>query len=309
MKTATIAGQTIQVSPLDKSEQTGLWLELIANFVIGKFDFNNHTMLIFISKSSIKYTPLQLKKISERVEQVKNIPAVFYFERLLTYERDRLIEQGVYFVASDKYAFVPSLIVNRKGNAQNIKESFYPSTQYLLLYHLQIESINGTSIKELEDVLPYKYVTIARSVRQLQQLGLIELAGGKEKIIVVVSGHRDLWVKAQPYMVNPEKAIYFSTTPLPNGKIGNISALSHYSMLAPEDVPTKVITTEQFLELKKSNYPFLPFEDVQRIEVWKYPPLGNNGYVDRLSLYLTLKDDRDPRVEKELETIINEIPW
>ena len=35
--------------------------------------------------------------------------------------------------------------------------------------------------------------------------------------------------------------------------------------------------------------------------------IGQHEYVDRLSLYLSLRDDNDPRVEKELENIINEI--
>lgn len=43
------------------------------------------------------------------------------------------------------------------------------------------------------------------------------------------------------------------------------------------------------------------------IEVWKYLPLGKDGYVDKLSLYLTLMEDLDPRVEKELEIMLNTI--
>ena len=35
--------------------------------------------------------------------------------------------------------------------------------------------------------------------------------------------------------------------------------------------------------------------------------IGQQGYVDRLSLYLSLREGKDPRVEKELENIIREI--
>ncbi len=309
MKSLTIAGKKTEIYPLNKDEQKGLWLELIANFEIGKIDFNGNIMILFEYKSKISYTPLQLKKLSERIENTKNLPAVFYYEHLLTYERDRLIEQGVYFVVSDKYAFIPSLIINRKESANGIKKTFFPSTQYILLYHLQIDSIIGKTLKELEEVLPYKYPTIARSINQLQQLGFISLYGGKEKKIEIESGRKELWKKAQTYLVVPVKGVYYTTEPLAEGLTANISALSHYSLLAPEDIPTKAITPEYYSKLKKNGFRFLTFEDMQRIEVWKYPPLETNGYVDRLSLFLTLKDDRDPRVEKELETMINEIPW
>jgi hypothetical protein len=309
MKSISIAGQQIAVSPLDKSEQRGLWLELIANFKIGKFAFNNQSLLLFEQKSGVEYTPCQLRKLSERIEFTIHLPAVFYFEQLPTYLRDRLVEQGVYFIASDRYAFVPTLIINRRESDERIRDNLTPAAQYILLYHLQVKSLNGLSIKELENLVLYKYKTISKSLLQLQYHGLLSLNGGKDKTIVIDASNRDLWNKAQPYLINPIKADYYSSSVFNAGFIGGISALSHYSMLAPEDVPTRVLTTDHFSELKKNDYPFLPFEDIQRIEVWKYPPLSIDGYVDTLSLYLTLKEDKDPRVEKELETMINEMSW
>lgn len=49
------------------------------------------------------------------------------------------------------------------------------------------------------------------------------------------------------------------------------------------------------------------------IEVWEYPPVTVQGYegewVDRLSLALSLAGDHDPRVEKEVERMLEEIKW
>lgn len=49
------------------------------------------------------------------------------------------------------------------------------------------------------------------------------------------------------------------------------------------------------------------------IEVWKYQPLIQNEdagvYVDKLSLVLSLKEDDDPRVEGEVEDIIERMVW
>lgn len=309
METIRIAGQDIEISPLDKSEQSGLWLEIIANFEIGKFTFNSHPLLLLEQKSGEGYTPFQLRKLSERIESTISLPPVFYYSQLPTFMRDRLVEQGVYFLVADKYAFVPTLIINRKEREAKLQSTFSPATQYILLYHLQVESINGKSIKELESLVPYKYKTISKSLSHLNLLGLLSLKGEKEKKIIINVSKKELWEKAQAYLTTPIKSDYYSSKIILEGVIGGISALSHYSMLTPEDVPTRAITSEQFTELRKNVNPLLPFEDLQRIEVWKYPPLSNSGYVDRLSLYLTLKEDKDPRVEKELETMINEMPW
>jgi hypothetical protein len=47
------------------------------------------------------------------------------------------------------------------------------------------------------------------------------------------------------------------------------------------------------------------------IEIWRYNPsiLSKSGIVDRLSLYLSLKDSKDERIQIELDNMINEIKW
>ena len=309
MKEITIAGQQIELRNLSKQDQKGLWLELIANFKMMQFDFNGQVMLLLVAKGEMDYTNVQRRKISERIESIKHIPAVFYFDNLLTYERDRLVEQGVYFIVADKFAFVPTLIINRLSTKSEIKELFYPSTQYILLYHLQIESLDGLSLKELEDKVPYKYKTIAKSIKQLEALGLVCLEGSRNKKLVFELSGKELWDKASTNLIDPIKSIEYTSDVFPEGDIGGISALSHYSMLAPEDVPTRVLTAEWVREHKYSIPELHSFEDTQRIEIWKYPPSGTSGYVDKLSLYLTLKGDKDPRVEKEIEIMMNEIKW
>ena len=309
MKEITIAGQRIVLKELSIQEKKGLWLELIANFDMMQFEFNGQVMLLLVTKGEVDYTNVQRRKISERIESIKHIPAVFYFDNLLTYERDRLVEQGVYFIVADKFAFVPTLIINRLSTKSEIKELFYPSTQYILFYHLQIESLDGLSLKELEDKVPYKYKTIAKSIKQLEALGLVSLEGSRNKKLVFELSGKELWDKASTNLIDPIKSIEYTSDVFPEGDIGGISALSHYSMLVPEDVPTRVLTAEWVREHKYSIPELHSFEDTQRIEIWKYPPSGTSGYVDKLSLFLTLKDDNDPRVEKEIAIMMNKIKW
>ena len=47
------------------------------------------------------------------------------------------------------------------------------------------------------------------------------------------------------------------------------------------------------------------------IEIWKYAPelLAKDGVVDRLSLYLSLKDSEDERIQIELEHLIDNMQW
>ena len=48
-----------------------------------------------------------------------------------------------------------------------------------------------------------------------------------------------------------------------------------------------------------------------KVEVWKYSPalLSENGIVDKLSLYLCMKDSDDERVQLECDTLIKGMKW
>lgn len=308
MDNIIIAGKSIRLESPTTDILNILWLGLLAEFDIYQFAMNDSQLLLLCAKENTSYPPSQRSKIAQRIESLTQIPAVFYFDNMPTYERDRLVNSGVYFVVSDKFAYLPTLLANRRLSNNTISTQLLPSTQYLLLLHLQKTSLNDMSINDIAKITPYKYATIAKSVQQLNALGLVELSidSSRTKRLHFMLSNQELWERAQSHLINPIKQIGYLAEPLKDGFVGGVEALSHYSMLAGEDVPTKVFTLDEAkrLDLKTSL-----MEDLQRIEVWKYPPIASNGYVDKLSLYLTLKDDTDPRVEKELETIINEMPW
>ena len=48
--------------------------------------------------------------------------------------------------------------------------------------------------------------------------------------------------------------------------------------------------------------------EICKVEMWNYDPvkLCENGIVDKLSLYASLKDTKDPRVQGELENVLEE---
>lgn len=95
------------------------------------------------------------------------------------------------------------------------------------------------------------------------------------------------------------------------GLEGGINALSFYSDLNPERMQTKVMYDADFRKARETGE--LPelnrIEGYTRIEVWKYPPVIQPGQktVDRLSLALSLREDKDPRVEKEIELMIKKL--
>ncbi len=119
------------------------------------------------------------------------------------------------FCRSRQICILPTLIINRRSTKSEIKDLFYPSTQYILLYHLQIESLDGLSLKELEDKVPYKYKTIAKSIKQLEALGLVCLEGSRNKKLVFELSGKELWDNVSTNLIDPIKSIEYTSDVFP----------------------------------------------------------------------------------------------
>ena len=97
--------------------------------------------------------------------------------------------------------------------------------------------------------------------------------------------------------------------------ICGINALAHYTWLNPDPEKMFMLTNKEYRTLKESGVLENPntYDGSIIIEVWKYPAIGLAGeniqWVDRLSLAITLAKDNDPRIEKEVERMINNIEW
>ena len=76
-----------------------------------------------------------------------------------------------------------------------------------------------------------------------------------------------------------------------------------------------MMTVKQLRDFRSSGTLVRPneFDGNIIIEAWKYPPVTKIGtkaeWVDRLSLAVSLREDADPRVEGEVERLINDIEW
>jgi hypothetical protein len=162
--------------------------------------------------------------------------------------------------------------------------------------------------------MPYNYVALARALANLEDCKLCSTEikdNTGVKYIHFNSNRRELWAKAQDYLSTPVKKILYCDTILEkNFSISGVNALSHYSHLNSEQYETRAIWDKLF---NPSGVQFNEVEGSCKIEIWKYPttmpPFSNNNVVDKLSLYLSMKDEPDARIEKELEIMIEAMKW
>ena len=311
----SILGIKTELIPMQRSTLRGLNADMLLRFGFYSITFNGQQLCLIRAKNRAEIiTPMKHKRITEQVESVVGLPVAVLFDDSLIYiQRERLINQGVYFIISDKYAFLPSLIVNAQLKRKEKLNRLTPAAQYLLLYYLSVENAkNKFAIKELEQITPYNYVAVARAVANLEDCELCqaEIDNTKTKHIRFVGDKRELWEKSQQYLSSPvKKVLYSDSKPEGNYSVGGINALSHYSHLNPEEYETMAIWEKSFV-LTDGKYNEI--EGLYKIEIWKYPtsmPNQDNRFVDKLSLFLSMKNEPDPRIEKELEIMIENMKW
>lgn len=313
-KTISIAGVLTDLIQLGRDELKGMNLDLLLSFRFYEMKFNNHELCVVESIDVVRsYTPGQYKRMTILIERIVKMPVAFYLLGVPFYIRSRLIEQGVYFIVSDRYVFLPGLLINERIKKKLSKGQGLSSVaQYILLYYLLHKEIDKFTMQEIQSYIPYNYLAVSRAINDLEEKQLFHIRKEwKTKLVSSPVSRKELWEKALPYLSSPVKKTVY-TNSIWNGPFykGGMSALSHYSFLNPDDQQTLVIWDKNF---ELDVHPYLEweaFESKYKIEIWKYSPqmrIEQEEYVDKLSLYLSMQDDNDPRVEKELETIINEI--
>ncbi len=277
------------------------------------------TPLLFVKPKGQNPTPRSCHITQAKLNGLLNLPVVFILAPAPATDRKRLIEKGVFFVMSNNYAYLPMLIANEKIGSRSEYRRMTPAAQYLLLYHLQVRSLEGLSARDITELVPYSYESVTLGISCLSDLALCEKLpdGYKSKLVHFPAKGRELWEKAEPMLIDPvEQRIYADRLVSEDQyKICGVNALAHYTRLNPDREKMVMMDSKEFRKMKVSGaiVGANKFDGAVVVEAWKYPAVESMGmndpYVDRLSLVLSLKSDKDPRVEGEVEQLINDIEW
>ena len=317
-KEIAILGRPIQLQERSKAQMEGATIGDLLTYKFYDGEFHGMPLLFAEPKGKVA-TPRCLSVTANNLTSLLQLPIVFLLPACPAYERQRLIDKDVYFVVSEKYVHLPMLLANERVRKTKQAKALTPVAQYLLLYHLQIGSIEGMAARDIEDKIPYSYASITLGLTCLEDLGLCKKVAeaSKRKVIHFDMKGMNLWEQAQPFLVNPvEERIYcdglLSDDSFPEC---GINALAHYTRLNPDPERTIMMSVKQLRNFKSSEALVRPneFDGNIIIEAWKYPPVTAIGvkaeWVDKLSLAISLREDEGPRVEGEVERLINETEW
>lgn len=307
----SVLDENVILYPLEKRLSDAIPIAITQNFRLCKGELLGHAVIFAVTNDGNYMSPAILKKAFNLIENKCGCPVILVSDNIASYNIGRLTAQRLNFIVPKKQMFIPSLLVDLKkarATGTDIKDTISPIAQCLVLYHLEVKSIDRYEAKDLMEIFHVSYATINRALRWLSENGLVSLVGKKTKEIRFVCNGKELWKKAMPLLVSPIEKIVYSDFFPDAGLMCGINALSEYTMINREYQDMFAVGRA---DMHQSNISTDQKYGAYRIEVWKYAPklLSHTGTVDKLSLYLSLKDNEDERVQIELDNLINEIKW
>lgn len=279
-------------------------------------ELHKHNVVFVELKNEEIPTPVMLQKQIPKIESAFECPVILVFERMTYYLREKLTEARIAFIVPGEQVYIPFMFIslNEQLGMKKIKtEKYSPSTQCILIYHLWKGSIDGMNFQEIADLFYYTPRTIGRSARELADSGVCKIVGSKAKYLEFKNDKLEVWDIAKSYMQTPIKKIVWSSAFRPpyEAKMSHLSALSGYTSLSEEKQSTYAIFKDNYKKLVRD---FEVAEDIYRegdirLEAWSYDPevLAKDGYVDPFSLYISLQDNSDERVQIALEEMMEAV--
>ena len=250
--------------------------------------FGVNVVLCF-PKETDSLTPAKLQNHMQLFTAKLGMPSIVVMDDIPSYNIQRLIVQRINFIITGKQMFAPSLLLDlRKMPKPNkdIKEDIPPFAQCLILYNIEVEILCHT-INEIMDIFNVSYSTANRAARWLQSKNLTISLKGKAKRLQFAKQGRDLWEASIIYLTTPiEKVVYTNTIP---SKALSTTIFNDYE-IEPIEANCYAVCKDDLKDITVSEIGRF------KIEVWKYNPVilaGLKKHVDKLSLYLSLRDKED----------------
>lgn len=326
-----VLDETIVVNQLPENEKAKLPLYISLTYNLYQTNLFGQELVLAQPVNAYGLSVAQTEKQLKNLHKTLHKKVILVPDKIASYNRARLINKKVNFIVPGKQLFLPALLMDlREGCFTNLmtseKQNLIPSAQVIVLFHLlnpeKIWDIEKKSFKKIAVKLNYSPMAITKAVENLKELNLITTSGEKEKYIRFKYKNVELWntIEENKLWISPVlKQIYVNEIP-PGVKTWycNMSALSEYSDMNRSRQNYLAVGRKIYNKLIKKNLLLNanPTEGKYCLEIWKYEPgiLSEQGtaeipVVDPLSLYFSLENISDERVEMALQQIKEQYIW
>jgi Mn-dependent DtxR family transcriptional regulator len=288
-------------------------------------DLEGRKCLLMLDEHVQQDTAQRLSKTIQKVSAYFDGPIIYGVSEITSYNRKRLIDQGVPFVVPGKQLYLPFMALDLRENFSPVKQAtvtrLSASAQQLLLIQLFGLWQDDVSAQVMAKHLSVSKMTISRAYKELEELGLARFVmSGRTSHLVFKPSSDDLWQDAKPYLSSPvKKQVWISANQYQQHEglfkiAAGENALAMLGMLSSPKHPSYAISATDWSSLKKLTgieQQDQPDDDSVLIELWRYEPDWLKIYgslverVDKVSLYLSLIKNDDQRIQMALDDIVD----
>ncbi len=308
-----VTGLEVTANPLNSGDLPYFFSRQYALYqlVVGRVSFT----ALFLRQED-EFKPAQFIKHMRQMPSIEVDEVCVVAQALPTYVRKRMIEKGIAFVIPKVQMYLPSLGMElrpRPGRKKPVSvERFSPATQVVLIHWLLGRIQGSVTPLELSKQLWYSAMSMSRALDELEstQIAQVERVG-RERLVTFTGGRKDIWQEAIPRLRNPishtvrilERHVHRQDV-----LSAGMTALSARTMLNESTYPEYAISRDAWKVMEKMGIERIPMEepDTCLLQIWCYDPkvLEVDGLVDPFSLYLSLQDETDERIEMALEEMM-----
>ncbi|MBF0594689.1 MAG: hypothetical protein HQL22_06955 [Candidatus Omnitrophica bacterium] len=275
--------------------------------------------LLMIGEKDVALTPAVIAKQLEQVRERCSMDIVYVADAIGFYDRKRLIEHKVPFIVPGNQMYLPFLAIDLREYIKTLRikrPTLRPATQMLVLYELyQSDKWKFTPL-EVASLLDVSAMTMTRAFDELAALGIGEhTVAGKNRCLHFAENRKELWEKVQPYLKSPvKKRVYITDLHFKKAVPAGNTALARWSMINEPETMTVAVSQDDWKYLAEEyrrNIIPAPDRGAVEVEIWKYAPdrFSQDGYADKISVYLSLKNNHDERVQSALEELLRGFKW
>jgi len=313
-----VTGTAPATKLLSERAAARLPLYLAHAYTIHEIRLFGREFFLAVPKTNEKPELARWAKDREQLSARLDKEVVLVLANIRSYERTRLIHRHVPFIVPGSQMFLPMLMIDlRETFPKKLGRGNRLSwvSQAILLRHLVREDIQNRPFGAIAETLGYSAMAITQAFDELSAANLCQrLSHGRTKSAYFERAPKNLWGEVQSRLRTPVKRLYFLDRITPQLKPmlkAGLTALSEKTdmaspsrpVFAVEDKVLRKVLTEEQLEIS------LLEEDASAVlEAWFYAPqiISAEAQVDPFSLYLSLKDDPDERVQMALDQLLEE---
>jgi DNA-binding MarR family transcriptional regulator len=282
-----------------------------------RLELGGRAFLGIVVKDVRAFTPATFLKHLKVIQQKYHMDWVLIFDELPAYLASRLRSQNIPFMVPFQQLYWPyiGLILSDDDTATAVQliDKLTPASQLAVIAALVGKIPSSTKVTELAGALEISKMSASRIANELAAAGIShDNRTGRERIIALPDDNLDLWERALPYLSSPVRQSFYvilDDLPIDHRLASGETALAQRTMLSPPRIPVFATGREVANSLHSKALPTADDDqDTCVVEKWKYDPwtTADGNLVDRFSLYLSLRDRPDERLQISLEELMEQ---